>query len=304
MKNVVAILLAICLCLLSCTNPSTQKNMITENQPDTAGFYAARNMKGIASFKIGETTRSQALKIIKEEIRKDSRRFKETKYKETPRYHGYEANYTDFTFDKSGNISGTFTREYFDLIIKEVKYDTIPDFLTEDILEEDIFGCPNIRAIRIFQYYIGDIELMSFELKFYHDTLFKISCNQEDQIESGFKEKYGEGKSFINNQWKTPFGIKNEAPENDAVRKKSQLLKIDEKHIWENDNVKAVSQTFILYEYKGGSDTFSDASSDSYFVMESKNTMLQDRIRQCEESAAKTKQRLIEQKKQKALNQL
>lgn len=304
MKNVVAILIAICFGLLSCSNPSTPKNMITDNQPDTVGFYAARNMKGIAAFKIGETTRSQALKIIKDEIRKDSRRFKETNYKETPRYNGYEANYPDFTFDKNGNISGTFTREYFDLIIKEVKYDTIPDFLKEDILERDIFGCPNIKAIRIFQYYIGDIELMSFELKFYKDTLYKISCSQKDQIESGFKEKYGEGKVFINNQWKTPFGIKNEAPENDAIRKKSQLLKIDEKHIWENENVKAVSHTFVMYEYSDGSDTFSDASSDSYFVMDSKNTRLQDRIRQCEESAIKIKQSLIEQKKQKELNQL
>jgi len=304
MKDLTVSLLTICFCFFSCSNPSSQKNSVVNNVPDTVGYFAARNMKGIAAFKIGETTRLQALKIIKDEIRKDSRRFKETDYKEMPKYHGYEANYPDFTFDKNGNISGTFNREYFDLIIKEVKYDTLNSYLKEDLLERDIFGCPKIRAINIFQYYIGDIELMSFELKFYQDTLYKISCNQEDKIESGFKEKYGEGKSTINNQWKTPFGIKNEAPENDALRKKSQLLKIDEKHIWENEFVKATSQTYVLYKYTDGSDSFSDATSDSYFVMESKNTKLLDKITECEDIARKVKQRLEEQKKQKELNQL
>ena len=304
MKNLTVSLLTICFGFLSCSNPSLQKNTAVNNVPDTAGYFVARNMKGIAAFKIGETTRSQALKIIKDEIRKDSRRFKETNYKEMPKYQGYEANYPDFTFDKNGNISGTFNREYFDLIIKEVKYDTLNSYLKEDLLEREIFGCPKIRAISIFQYYIGDIELMSFELKFYQDTLYKISCNQEDKIESGFKEKYGDGKSIINNQWKTPLGIKNEAPENEAMKKKSQLLKIDEKHIWENEFVKAVSQTYILYEYRSGSDSFSDAASDSYFVMESKNKKLHEKITDCEDITIKAKQRLEGQKKQKELNQL
>jgi len=304
MKNLTVSLLIICFGSFSCSNPTSQKNTVVNNVPDTAGYFAARNMKGIAAFKICETKYSQALKIIKDEIRKDSRRFKETNYKEMPKYHGYEAKYPDFTFDKNGNIASSFNREYFDLIIKEVKYDTLNNYLKEDLIKEEIFGCPNIKAIKIFQYYIGDIELMNFELKFYQDTLYKISCNQQDKIESGFKEKYGDGRSIINNEWKTPFGIKNEAPENDAIRKKSQLLKIDEKNIWENESVKAVSQTYIQYEYKGGSDSFSDAYSDSYFAMDSKNTKLKDNITECENNASKAKQRLEEQKKQKELNQL
>jgi hypothetical protein len=231
MKNLTVSLLIICFGSFSCSNPTSQKNSVVNNVPDTAGYFAARNMKGIAAFKICETKYSQALKIIKDEIRKDSRRFKETNYKEMPKYHGYEAKYSDFTFDKNGNIASSFNREYFDLIIKEVKYDTLNNYLKEDLIKEEIFGCPNIKAIKIFQYYIGDIELMNFELKFYQDTLYKICCNQQDKIESGFKEKYGDGRSIINNEWKTPFGIKNEAPENDAIRKKSQLLKIDEKNI-------------------------------------------------------------------------
>jgi hypothetical protein len=304
MKNLTISLLIICCGLFSCSNPGSQKTPVVNNVPDTVGYYAARNMKGIAAFKIGETTRLQALKIIKDEIRKDSRRFKESDYKEMPKYQGYEASYPDYTFDKNGNIASTFNREYFDLIIKESKYDTIKSYLKEDLLDREIFGCPNIKAINIFQYYIGDIELMSFELKFYRDTLYRISCNQEEKIESGFKEKYGDGKSIINNQWKTPLGIKSEAPENDAMRKKSQLLKIDEKHIWENQNVKAVSQTYIRYVYAGGNDTFSDATSDSFFVMESKDTKLKERISECEGIANRVRERLEAEKKQKELNGL
>jgi hypothetical protein len=304
MKNLIVILLIICISIFSCNNPTSQKNVVVNNVPDTVGYFAARNMKGLASYKIGETTYKQALKKIKDEIRKDSKRFKETNYKETPRYNGYNANYPDFTFDKNGNISGTFNREDFGYIFKEVKYDTLDSYLKEDLLDREIFGCPNIRAINIFQYYIGDIELMSFELKFYRDTLYKISCNQEEKIESGFKENYGDGKSIVNNQWKTPLGIKSEAPENDAMRKKSQLLKIDEKHIWENQNVRAVSQTYIRYVYAGGSDTFSDAASDSFFVMESKDTKLKERISECEGIASKVRERLEVEKKQKELNGL
>jgi hypothetical protein len=304
MKNFSVWLLIICLGLFSCNNPSSKKNTVVNNGPDTTGYYAARNLKGIASFKIGGTTYSQALRIIQDEIRKDSKKYQETNFKEMPKYNGYEPKHLDFNFDKNGNVVSSFYREDFGLIIKEVKYDTLNSYLKEDLLDEEIFGCPKIKALNIFQYYIGDIELMKFELKFYNDTLFKISCNQEDKIESGFKEKYGAGKSIINNEWKTPLGIRNEAPENDAIRKKSQLLKIDEKHIWENESITAISQTYIRYEYEKGSDSFTDAYSNSYFVIESKNANLKNKISECEKIAIKTKQRLEEQKKQKELNQL
>lgn len=304
MKSLIANLIIICFAFFSCSNPATKKNTVVNNVPDTAGYYAARNMRGIASFKIGETTYKKAMNIIKDEIRKDSRRYKETNYKEMPKYIGYEANYPDFTYDKNGNIASTFEREDFGNIIKEVKYDTVESYLKDDLLGKEIFGCKNLKALNVFQYYIGDIELMNFELKFFQDTLYKISCNQQDKIESGFKEKYGNGKYIKNDLWKTPLGVKNEAPENDAMRKKSELLKIDEKYIWENKFIKAVSQTYILYEYKGGSDTFSDAASDSYFAMDSKNQKLQDRITACENMATKSLQRLEAQKKQKEINQL
>lgn len=166
MKNLTISLLIICFGFFSCSNPSSQKNTVVNNVPDIAGYFAARNMKGLGAFKIGETIYSQALNIIKNEIRKDSKRFEETNNNEMPKYKYYEAKHLDFKFDKNGNITSQFYREYFDLIIKEVKYDTISRYLKEDLLEKDIFGCPNIKAIKIFQYYIGDIELMDFELKF------------------------------------------------------------------------------------------------------------------------------------------
>jgi NADH dehydrogenase/NADH:ubiquinone oxidoreductase subunit G len=288
----------------SCSNPTSKKNTVVNNVPDTAGYYAARNLKGISAFKIGETTYKQALNIIKDEIRKDSKKYKETNYKVMPKYQGYEAKYPDFTYDKNGNIATTFEREDFGFIYKEVKYDTIASYLKDDLVGEEVFGSPKLKALKIFQYYIGDIELMNFELKFFQDTLYNISSNQEDKVESGFKEKYGEGRTVKNDVWKTPFGIKNEAPENDEIMKKSKVLKIDEQHIWENKLIKAVSQTYIEYEYKDGGDSFSDAHSDSYFSIDSKNIILQNKITECKNLANKSRERLEAQKKQKEINQL
>ena len=56
MRNSIVILLSICFGLLSCTNPSAPKNMVSNNVPDTVGFFAARNLKGIAAFEIDETS--------------------------------------------------------------------------------------------------------------------------------------------------------------------------------------------------------------------------------------------------------
>lgn len=298
MKNITVSLLIICFGFLSCSNPSSQKNTVVNNVPDTAGYFAARNMKGIASFKIGETNYSQALKIIRDEIRKD---YQETNSNEMPKYRGYEPKFMVFKYDKNGNPVSWFYREDYGSIIKEVKYDTLKSYLKGDLdylsFDTEIFGCPKIKSINMFSYYIGDIELTRFELKFYQDTLYKISCSQNDKIEDGFKAKYGNGRLIDNSVWKTPRGKTNVRPENDAIRKKSQLLKIDKEHIWENESVMAVSLTYIEYKHE-------DTYSSLYFVIESKNTKLKDKITECEDVAIKAKQRLEEQKKQKEFNLL
>jgi hypothetical protein len=304
MKNLTISLLIICFGFFSCSNPSSQKNTVANNIPDTAGYFAARNMKGLATFKIGESTYSDVLKIIQEEIRQDSKRFnKTTNYKELPNYQGYDPKYPDFKFDKNGKIIGTFYREDFGYNYKEVIYDTLKSYLERDLLEEKIFGCPMERALTMHQYYIGDIEIMSLKLTFYNDTLFQISCFQNSSIESGFRAKYGDGKLIDNTEWQTPSGKTNIRPENPEVLKKSKLMKINTKIIWENKQVKAISSTYIESNYDG--DSYKGAGfSNSYFKMDSKNKRILKEIQECESIASKTRSRLEELKKKTDLNRL
>lgn len=285
MKKVMIPFVIIVLGFFGCNNPSS-KNTGTINLPDTVGYFAAKNMKGLGSFRLGESTYSQILNIIKEEIRKDSRRYKETNYKELPLYTGYEPKYLDYKFDKKGNIASEFYREDFGSIFKEIKYDTISSFLKEDILKREVFGCPNIRELEMFKYYIGDIEISSLNLKFYKDTLYQITCSQNDKIEEGFKAKYGNGKTIDN-----------------SVKKGDKLLKIDKKTTWENETVKAESQTYIEYKYDG--DKYKGAGYYScLFDMNSKNEKMLREINDCKNAADESKTRFEEQKKRKDINQL
>lgn len=303
MRNLAVLLVITCIVLLFCNNPSSQKISETSNLPDTTGYFAARNMKGLASFKIGESTYTEIINLIKQEIRKDSKRYKETNYKELPRYSGYQEKYLDFKFDKKGNIVGQFYREDFGSIFTEIKYDTIGSYLKEDILNREIFGCPNIIELEMSDYYIGDIQISSLKLKFYKDTLYQISCSQNDEIEEGFKAKYGNGRSINNSVWKTPRGETKIRPENEEVLRKSKLLKIDEKIIWENESVRAEAQTYHEYSYEG--DKYIGAGySNSYFTIISKNEMVSREIKDCENAAYKTKTMLETQNKKKDFDQL
>lgn len=304
MNRLIFFLVILSFGLFSCTDPTSKNNKQVNNVPDTVGYFAARNLKGLATFKIGETTYKEALKNIKDEIRKDSKKGKETNYEKMPHYTSYYAYYDDFRYDKNGNISGTYQREYFDMIIKEVESDTIEKYLKDDFLKKGNFGLPTFKSIEMNEYYIEDLELRSFELKFYKDTLYEIKCVQNEKLESGFKVKYGEGKKSVNNEYKTPLGTRSEWPESESMKKNSQVLKIDEVYIWENEKVKAISQTYIQYYYKGSSTHFSDASSNCFFKIETKNEKLKTEISECEKVARKVKERLIEQKKQNEFNKL
>ena len=85
--------------------------------------------------------------------------------------------------------------------------------------------------------------------------------------------------------------------------KKSKLLKIDEIVIWENESIRAESQTYCEYKYEG--DKYKGAGYyNSYFTMISKNEKIKREIKDCEDAAFATKKRLEEQEKQKDINQL
>ncbi|HAZ01080.1 MAG TPA: hypothetical protein DCY97_02735 [Marinilabiliales bacterium] len=285
----------------SCDFSSNQKQILNnENYSDTSGYYAARNLKGLSSFIIEKTTYIEAINLIKEEIRKDYKRYKDSKYKESPKYFGYEEKFRDFKFDKKGNIASEFYREDFGLIFTEVKYDTLYSLLKNTSYDKEIFGCPNIREIKMSEYFIGNIEINSLLLKFYKDTLFEINCDQKDEIENGFKEKYGAGKFINNTLWKTKFGQTKTEPANDA-----KLLVLDEKHIWENEYIKAESESYCKYKYDG--DKYKGADMNSYyssFEIVSKNKDHEKEIKECSNTAYKAKERLKESKKQNDIDKL
>jgi len=179
--------------LSSCINKNEQNNNAINNTAnDTTGFYQAKDLQGLSVFIIGNSTYNQVLKHLKSEFKDDK-------------------------------------RYYFYSDIDETKYDTLVSYLEEDLLRRNIFGCPDLRTIEISKYYIGDIEVSYLKLDFFRDTLFNIRCWQNDEIEEGFKSKYGEGRLVNNSVWKTPKGETNIRPENDEILKKSQLLKIDKK---------------------------------------------------------------------------
>jgi hypothetical protein len=266
----------------------SNSNKSGNNESDTIGYYAARNLKGLASFKIGTTTYKQALDTIKAEIRKDSRRYKETNYKEMPKYTGYDAHYEDYKFDKYGNVASTFYREDFGSIFKEITFDTADDNLKEDIFDQNTFGCPNIKVIDMGSYYIGDIEIFEFKLSFFNDTLYKISSTQNSSIDEGFKAKYGAGK-FIDN----------------SIKRGKKVLSIDELYIWENSLVKAESKNYCEYKYKGSEYLGADMNTNiSYFIISTKNPALLKKISNCDEKVYKAKERLQSQIEQQNLNKL
>lgn len=285
MKKLLMPILAVILGSFSCNNP-TSKGTESSNLQDTTGFFAARNMKGLAFFKIGESTYSEIIDSIKENIRKDYKNKKETELGLT-RYSEYQERYLDFKFDKKGNIASQFNREDFGSIYTEVKYDTINSYLKEDFLEREIFGCPNIREIRMHSFYIGDIEISDLKLKFYKDTLYQIYCSQNDEVEEGFKVKYGSGKYV----------------DNTIGGNGKKVLKIDEKLMWENQNVKTLSQSYIEYKYEGDKPK-GFSNYNCFFEMNSKNKKIVQEIEDCENSANLTRKKLEEQNNQKDIDQL
>lgn len=239
-----------------------------DQKSDTVGFYQARDLKGLGNFKIHGST-----------------------YKETFK-----------TLTKEFKIDGRYSLEVFNL--KEIHHDTIKSFLAEDLLKEHIFGCPRVSGINVYKYFIGDIEISDLKLTFYQDTLISIECAQNDKIDEGFKLKYGKGKSFNNDLWKTPSGETHERPSDDIMNK-CQLLKIDQKQIWENKSVIATSSFYCVYLYDGDKYLGGDMNSSfHYFSIVSKNLRIKNQMNNCDSIAQKYKEKIIEVNNRKNLEKL
>lgn len=289
MKSIILGLFGFVLFMLVACDPPRTTVITYKNEEDSTGYAAARNLKGLASFKISETTYNQALRTIKDEIRKDY--IDSRKQGKTGRYNSYS------TYRK------ILDREDFG-DIKEFRYDTLEKYLENSTFDRNIFGCPSLKVIEMFDYFVGEINVRSLELNFFNDTLYRITAGQNDEIEKGFKEKYG-GHYIKNNKVQTPFGIKNEFPDSKSARDKSRLLEINEKYIWENETLIAVSHTYLIYRYEDKKSThFSDAAHLSRFYIETKNTNLLNRIKECENLSYKAKTRITESKKKSDYSKL
>ena len=168
MKKLLFICLVLTIFLVSCN----QINNKSDNSAkiDTTGYYIARDLKGLATFKIDESTFDETLNQIKNEIRNDKKSFETS---------GKLSKYPDWMYISKEN--SIINKEYFAI-----------DERTEK----------NIKTIEILQYFVGEIEIEQLKLIFYNDTLIFISCDSNEKIEKAFTQKYGEPKNvYRGHQW-------------------------------------------------------------------------------------------------------
>jgi hypothetical protein len=272
MKNL-SFILVISIIVIGCNSQTSTPKVSLGN--DTIGFYAARNLKGLASFKIGESTYRNVLNQIKDEIRKDSKRFEETDYKEMPRYTGYQEKYPDFTFDKAGNIASSFYREDFSFILDEIN-DTIT------------------KTVKMSSYFIDNLEVQYLELTFYSDTLIRIKSWQNDEIDKIFEQKYGDLHHKKELVWKNVIGVTIIRNEDGPPSKNAKLISSIEENKWENERI--IAESYSNYNFENEN----DPTGYSYFMIESKNQRIMQTIKDSQDLSSK-KRDLMEEKKKKEL---
>lgn len=189
----------------------------------------------------------------------------------------------EFVIDKS---------TYFDVLnilktqddgysIREIKYDTLAVNLKDNFLTDgQTFDCPNLKLIKKYEFKIGKIELSNLYFHFYNDTLYRVYMSQNDDVEDGFKQKYGSGIFTDNTQLK---------PNGD-------LIKIDKTYLWQNLNVSAESRTLIEYDKGGIYLTFLD--------IKTKNSDKLKKILDCENAAFALKEKIQAKAKQSDIDKL
>lgn len=171
MKKLLFIYLALIIFLVSC-NPTNNKSD-SSVKIDTTGYYTARDLKGLATFRIDESTFDGTINQIKNEIRNDKKSFETS---------GKLTKFDDYMYLPKEN--SILNKEHFSI-----------DERTEK----------NIKTIEMHQYFAGELEIKQFKLIFYHDTLINITCSSNEHIEKAFSQKYGKPKSITETQ---EFGVK------------------------------------------------------------------------------------------------
>lgn len=246
-RIIVLIMLAITLNLISCKQ-GIQNATIT-NANDTTGSYAVRNMKGLASFKIDESTYNKTLNFIKNEMKND----KEDRYKYRENKREFPSIGEDMWLSNSG-LKDNDERIYVESVTDANKKQN-------PLIKKNEISYPG--------YYVGNLKISNLNLSFYKDTLISIECDNSD-IEQAFTTKYKPAFVIEETTWKTWFGETKSRPSESAIRNNRALLldSHDEKR-WENEKVKAISYSHYYWRYKNRKQISADGLS--YFRIESKN---------------------------------
>jgi len=247
---------------------------------DTTGYYATRNMKGLASFKIDESTYNKTLNLIKNEMENDA----EDRYK-------YRENKSSFpSLDEHSWLDG----------LKENDTRIYLESVTDPNKKQN----SNIKTLEMSYpgYYIGDIKISNLKLTFFKDTLISIECDKSD-IDQAFTTKYKPSTFIEETTWKTWYGETKKRPSQNAINKNRALLldSHDEKR-WENEMVKAISYSHYYWKYKDKKQISADGYS--YFRIESKNERRNKEILDSQNSLDSLKQNEEKKKEQESIKKL
>lgn len=246
MKTKIIILIMLATTFISNSCKQRIQNTSFTGINDTTGYYATRNMKGLASFKIDESTYNKTLNLIKNEMRNDI----EDRYK-------YRENKSSFpSLDEHSWLDGlkeNDTRIYLEIVTDPNKKQN-----------------PNIMTLEMSYpgYYIGDIKISNLKLTFFKDTLIYIECDKSD-IDQAFTTKYKPSIFKEETTWKTWYGETKKRPSQNAINKRAFLIDSHDEKRWENEKVKAISYSHYSWRYKNKKQISADGSS--YFRIESKN---------------------------------
>jgi hypothetical protein len=276
--------------ILGLINCSDKNRTIADNYNpiDTLGSYKAKNLNGLSHFIIGVSTYSKTLSDLKKEWKTAKKEIGNTGVMTNAYY------YTDWSSIGMGEDS------YSGLV--EIKWDTIKKYESEyDLLHDDIELCKDVKRIKMIDYYVGNVDIRNLCLTFFKDTLYKITCYQNDDIDSAFIIKYGKGKYVDKTKWlKNGRVIIN--PDQTFIDKNRSpnfnIIEIYEQRIWENDQIKAESMTNIHYVKSNANSYVHD------FYIISKDTIIESELKRCRDLGyAKLKEK-TQREKRENLNEL
>jgi hypothetical protein len=279
----------VALMLLGLSNCSNNGKPTTDKKPqiDTVGSYKTKNLNGLSHFIIGKSVYSMTLSDLKKEWRTAKKEIGNT---------GIMGNayiYTDMTSVGMGEAYDGLT---------EIKMDTTKKFESEyDLLHDDIELCKDIKRIKMYDYFVGKIDIRNLTLTFFKDTLYKISSNQNEDIDSAFIIKYGKGKYMHEITWLKNGRIivnPDEPTTNKLRTSNADISHIFEQRIWENGKIKAESITDIEY-LKTKATSY---KSDFYIIL--KDTTIENEIKQCHDTGYKKAKDKIQREKNADLNKL